>query len=430
MTLDKRNWILAGSAIALLFILAALLAALGGERRADVILRRPSTFFTDPSGARALLMIMKQLLPGADQWRQPLTRLPLPDGENSPSTLIVGGPLLPISKVEAEHLDRWLFHGGQLILASVDGWPLRRRQVTRRNEDNDDVERSAEESDDHRAAPKHPGYLLTHAPSLRWAKSMTSIVRQVRGPSVPDAPLKLLLQRHFAATGNLNIIAAASDNAALAVELPMGRGRIVAIADPMAISNGALRAADNSVWLVTLAAAWGNGMVLFDEYHQGFGAKRNAASLAWALSKTPWGWCLWQIIAAGLLYFFVYRRRFGRISEPPLPEHSSPLELADARAGIFQAAGAQRLAVELIMQNLSLELSQSRGKVIDAATLNPQSGKHLLSRDSADRLAELQTLSAKIVRGERLSEREFTAVGRLAGALLQGEKAIATEQSP
>ena len=50
---------------------------------------------------------------------------------------------------------------------------------------------------------------------------------------------------------------AAGNNEALAVEIPRVEGRIVAIADPTMISNGALRRSDNAVWLVTLAAAWG-----------------------------------------------------------------------------------------------------------------------------------------------------------------------------
>jgi hypothetical protein len=425
MSLDKRNWILAGSAIALLFVLAALLAALSGERRADVILRRPSTFFTDASGARALLLVMKKLLPAVDQWRQPLTRLPLPSSANSSSTLIVAGPLMPMSHAEAEHLDRWLSHGGQLILASADGWPLRQRNASHKARDeNAEPQHPAKPQDDRKENAKGPTYLSKRAPTMQWAKSKSPIHRAT-GTSVPTALLDLRLERHFSSTGELNVIAAAADNAALAVELPVGQGRIVAIADPTAISNGALRAVDNAVWLVTLAAAWGSGRVLFDEFHHGFGEKRGAAQLAWAFSQTPWGWCLWQIAVTGLLYVFAYQRRFGRISEPPSPDHSNPLDLVQARAGIFQAAAAQWLAVNLIMQNLAQGLSQSHGRVVEVATLNLQTGKNPVIRDQAGPLSELQSLAAKAERGERLSDREFVEVGKLAGTLLHGEKSRA-----
>ena len=415
MKFDKRNWILAGAAIVLLFILAAVLASLSGERRSDEMLRRPSTFFTDPSGARALLLVMRKLLPAAEQWRKPLTQLPLPDKPHAASTLIVASPLLPLSKAEAAHLDRWLSHGGQLILASSDDWPVRQRTA---NQSGDKPPREQE----NKSNAKKLSYLLTHAPALQWSKSRRINTSEVNGPSIPSGPLNIRWQQHFSATGEAKVLAAASDNAVLALEIPIGQGRIVAIADPTVMNNRALRAAENAVWLVTLAATWGNGVVYFDEHHHGFGVKKSAISLAWAFSKTPWGWCVGQIAAAGLLYIFVYRRRFGRISEPPAPTHSNPLELVDARAGIFHAAGAQRLATQSIMQNLSQDLSQAHGRTIDVASLSAQAGKGLAAQIAPESLADLQALAAKAERGEKLSEREFIELGQLAGALSKGRK--------
>ena len=405
MTLDKRNWMLAGAAIVLLFALAAVLASLSGDRRSDDFLRRPSTYFTDPSGARALLLVMRKLLPATEQWRKPLTQLPLPDQPNAVNTLIVASPLLPLAKTEAAHLDRWLAHGGQLILASSDGWQVRQRAV---NESGNEGTSEQENKPD----VKKTSYLFTHAPALQWSKARRINTGDVNGPSIPSKSLNLRWQQHFSATGAAKVLAA-SDTAVLAVEVPVGQGRIVAIADPTVLNNRALRAADNAVWLVTLAAAWGNGVTYFDEYHHGFGVQKSAASLAWAFAKTPWGWCVGQIAAAGLLYIFVYRRRFGRISEAHAATRSNPLELVEARAGIFHAAGAQRLATQSIMQNLSQELSQAHGRTIDVARLSEYAGKSL---------AELQALAAKTERGEKLSEREFIELGRLAGAVSKGRK--------
>jgi len=405
MTLDKRNWMLAGAAIVLLFALAAVLASLSGDRRSDDFLRRPSTYFTDPSGARALLLVMRKLLPAAEQWRKPLTQLPLPDQPHAVNTLIVASPLLPLAKTEAAHLDRWLAHGGQLILASSDGWPVRQRAI---NESGNEGTSEQENKPD----GKKTSYLFTHAPALQWSKARRINTGEVNGPSIPSKSLNLRWQQHFSATGAAKVLAA-SDTAVLAVELPVGQGRIVAIADPTVLNNRALRAADNAVWLVTLAAAWGNGVTYFDEYHHGFGVQKSAVSLAWAFAKTPWGWCVGQIAAAGLLYIFVYRRRFGRISEAPAATHSNPLELVDARAGIFHAAGAQRLAAQSIMQNLSQELSQAHGRTIDVARVSEYADKSL---------AELQALAAKTERGEKLSDREFIQLGRLAGVVSKGRK--------
>src|SRR5438128_9008158 len=71
---------------------------------------------------------MKRLLPSAQQWRRPLNSLTLPSDQSAPGTLLVAGPEKPITQTEAEHLDRWLAEGGQLILATDTGWPVRHRR--------------------------------------------------------------------------------------------------------------------------------------------------------------------------------------------------------------------------------------------------------------------------------------------------------------
>ena len=149
------------------------------------------------------------------------------------------------------------------------------------------------------------------------------------------------------------------------------------------VSNGALRRSDNAVWLIDLAAAWGNGRTLFDEYHHGFGQKRDTVELSRAFLMTPWGWCVLQVAAAGMLYLFAYRRRFGRIREPPPANRASPLELLDARAGVFQAAAAQTLSAELIVQQLCQSVTRSQGKTSRQRQLEPRAREPGKSRGGA-----------------------------------------------
>ncbi len=418
MTTQSYNRATAIVATGTFLILSVLVANLSTPKQSDPVAQRPSTFFTDPTGARALLLVMRRLLPAAEQWRRPLDQLPR-DGSDGASSLIVADPKVPLGNSELAALNRWLADGGQLILLSQNGWPLRRR-LGAENESAEQTENSNDETD---AKPDEPAatFLSRYAPALRWAKPANFTVEPASGSSIPGQDVKLRWQRSFAEAAGAKPIAAAA-NQTLAVEISVGRGRIVAIADPTMASNGALRRSDNAVWLVSLVAGWGDGRVHFDEYHHGFGDKRSAASLAWAFSKTPWGWCLWQIAAAGLLYIFVYHRRFGRISEPPTFERSSPLDLVDARAGILRAAGAQRLATQLMVQNLSQELSQAHGRKIDVTTLTAQSAKNFPTQNFLARLTDLQALAAKAERNKPLSEREFIEVGRLAGAMSKGRK--------
>lgn len=418
MNTQNYNRVSAIVATGAFLILSVLVANLSTPKHSDPVAQRPSTFFTDPTGARALLLVMRRLLPAAEQWRRPLYWLPR-EGITGVSSLIVADPKVPLGNSELEALNRWLANGGQLILLSHDGWPLRGR-LGAENVLAAPTENSHDGTDSE-SGESAATLLSRYAPALRWAKPADFRVEPASGSSIPAEDVKLRWRHSFAVVDGAKPIASV-DHQSLAVEIEVGKGRIVAIADPTMASNGALRRSDNAVWLVSLVAAWGDGRVFFDEYHHGFGEKRSAASLAWAFSKTPWGWCLWQIAAAGLLYIFAYRRRFGRVSEPPTFEHSSPLDLVDARAGIFRAAGAHRLATQLMVHNASHELSQAYGRTVDVTSLSGLAGKRLPLQIFPENLAELQALAAKSERGEKLSEREFIEVGRLAGAISKRRK--------
>ncbi len=416
---QTRNWISAILAVGLLIVFAAILGALSGQRSADPFLHRPSTFFTDASGARALLLVLERLLPSAEQWRRPLNLLPPLEDEGSPDTLIVAGPSRALSRVEAESLDRWLTQGGQLILATADGWAVGRGLAAENKKERPSNGAKAPQEAAGPEPVKRETYLSRHAPGIQWSKPGELTRERITGSSVPMGELMIQWQQKFASTAGAKIVAAAGE-AALAVEIPVGKGRIVAIADPTIVSNRALRESDSAIWLVTLAAAWGNGRVLVDEFHHGFGEKRSVSALTWAFLQTPWGWFVAQLIAAGLLYVFGYRRRFGRVFEPPAPQRASPLELVDARAGLFQAAAAQKLAVELICQNLSQELGRVHNKSVELSRLTHSLEVLNKTGRPADLSTRLKVLSSKTARGEKLTAREFVEVGRVAGQILQG----------
>jgi hypothetical protein len=424
MRAQTRNWLTATLVIGFLVLLAMILGSLAVQRSADPFLRRPSTFFTDASGARALLMVMHRLLPSAEQWRRPLNMLEFPTDRTAPTTLIVAGPGKPITQMEAEHLDRWLAEGGQLILATDNGWPVKRRVPSAGEEGPEESSGDVAESDpaDGQETMGGETFLSRHAPGIRWSKPERIHTQRITGASLPNGELTVQWRRKFSTPADAKVIATAG-TAALAVEIAVGQGRIVALADSTMVSNRSVREADNAVWLVTLAAGWGNGKALVDEYHHGFGQKRSVAALTWGFLKTPWGWCVLQVAAAGLLYVFGYLRRFGRVSEPLLPGRSSPLELVEARAGVFQTAGAQGLAAELIVQNVSHDLAKAHGKPVDVSELSHELAVMDKSQSSAKRLAALGALSGKAARGEKLTDQEFVDLGRLAGQIVQGRMA-------
>ena len=91
MTTQSYNRATAIVATGAFLILSVLVANLSTPKQSDPVAQRPSTFFTDPTGARALLLIMRRLLPAAEQWRRPLDQLPHA-GSDGASSLIVADP--------------------------------------------------------------------------------------------------------------------------------------------------------------------------------------------------------------------------------------------------------------------------------------------------------------------------------------------------
>src|SRR5436190_24127075 len=109
---NSNRWT-AGLAAAVCLVLIVTIAILSAKPSSDTLLRRPSTYFTDPSGARASYLVLERVLPSIDQWRLPLTELKPPNRQNV-ATLIALGPQTA-GQSEGNALDSWIASGGQLI---------------------------------------------------------------------------------------------------------------------------------------------------------------------------------------------------------------------------------------------------------------------------------------------------------------------------
>jgi hypothetical protein len=128
MSAGRPNIWSAAWAAGLCLLLIVAIAMLSPKPMNDAILRRPSTFFTDPGGARAVYLVLQRVLPSAGQWRLPLKELKKPSGK-AIGSLIVMRPE-PLGQSEATALDEWISSGGQLILASNSDWVI---QASARN---------------------------------------------------------------------------------------------------------------------------------------------------------------------------------------------------------------------------------------------------------------------------------------------------------
>jgi len=138
--------------------------------------------------------------------------------------------------------------------------------------------------------------------------------------------------------------------------LPMQRGAVVAIADPTFLRNDVLRKTAGAVLAVRVLEsvdAARRTRVVFDEYHQGFGAETSQFDvLEEALFETTWGRAAVQLAVAGLLYLLVIGvRPIAPISRARY-ERRSPLEHVGALSRAYEAIGATGLAAQRLVRGI------------------------------------------------------------------------------
>lgn len=138
--------------------------------------------------------------------------------------------------------------------------------------------------------------------------------------------------------------------------LPVGRGRVLAIADPTFLRNDVLRKTAGAVLAVRVLESVDpnqRSTIVFDEYHQGYGDTTGQVEvLEGALFGTAWGRAVLQLAAAGLLYLVV----IGVRPIPPVSraryERRSPLEHVGALSRAYEAIGATGLAVQRLVRGV------------------------------------------------------------------------------
>jgi hypothetical protein len=142
------------------------------------------------------------------------------------------------------------------------------------------------------------------------------------------------------------------------VGLPLGRGRVVAVADPDLLRNDVLRVCRwNAGVLAVRALEWlgepAGRRLVFDEYHHGYGSHADPlGATGRALVRTPPGRLALQLAAAGLVLLAAAGiRPVAPAARRPI-ERRSPLEHVGALARAYEQVGATRLAARRLVRGL------------------------------------------------------------------------------
>ena len=204
----------------------------------------------------------------------------------------------------------------------------------------------------------------------------------------------------------------ANDSKTLLADFPYGAGRIVYLSDPFIVSNSGINLVDNAQLAINLVATQ-NGIVAFDEFHQGYGAGQNR--LLDYFAGTPLTSIFLQFAALVAVILFTQSRRFARPLPADEPNRLSKLEYVGAMAELQQ----RTRAFDLAMENIYKDFRRRTARLVGADALKtPRSD---LARLIAERLkansAEIETLLEKcenIMHGEPTNKKQvLNLIGKL-----------------
>lgn len=439
------------------------------EREADLEFKPDrSTTNARATGTRALYDFLQQSGYKVTRWTQPPSAL-LRDDANKPSTFVVIGQVrVPFKREEAQAVQRWVEAGGRLVIIdrvpdtvlmpTSGGWrvsselfdypdidsrpddmekmtagvrPLAPAQPTVLTRDVESVMPSRFSARLHAYPTWHEGVGYGRVPDASVNASrgdedegagqfesedeppppprpgegpITKVVPpDIEVSSVVDVPLAPV--RHIADWRE-------KGDGALLVDYAYGRGRVCVLGDPYIVANSGIRNADNLQLAVNVVLGGdSDGLVAFDEFHQGLGGARPTGAFS-LFAGTPVLWIFAQAGFIVLVFLWSRGRRFARPLPAPHVDRRSKLEFVASMAELQQRARAYDLAVENVYARTRRALARYAG--LDPTAPREEIAARVASRSGLDR-AQIEQLLAEcedVVAGGQTNARRATALVR------------------
>jgi hypothetical protein len=333
-----------------------------------------STYHAGPTGTRALYDFLSESGHKVIRWRETTGKLLGSSGSKVTTFVVIGQTQIPFTKEDAESLLGWVQGGGRLVL--IDRQP------------------------EMQLLPKSGGWsLITHQYDLPGLnvdatdpKQMTENVTAMKPvqPTLLTQDIQAVLPSRFAArirviaekpaTGEHGgehrptsvegeegryqknspapMVHISDRDGALLVDYVFGLGRITVLSDPYVVANNGISLKDNLQLAINTVSSV-DGLVAFDEYHQGKGVTQN--EFAGYFAGTPVLAISAQIVVLMLLLIWTGSRRFAR----PLPlaqiDRRSSLEFVASMSELQERSRAFDLAVENIYSRTRRVLARYAG---------------------------------------------------------------------
>ncbi len=375
-----------------------------------------STFNSGATGLQAFYTLLSETGRKTVRWQEPPAALLTT--RNKPSVFVVAGRVRrEFTPAEADDLMRWVAAGGRLVL--LDREPptdliKMSGQWTVEVEANQNFEiMSADPSDTKKmtgntpaAKPVQPSLYTAGINAVQPSQFAAAIIFERQGSERDAPPPRSMSAKSdpYAAVDEVSPtvhIAQAQNN--LLVDMPYGSGRVVILSDPFIVANSGIALVDNAQLAVNIVS--GDGIVAFDEYHQGYGADNNRFLQFFA--GTPVVAIFLQAVVIVGFIFFSQSRRFARAVPEPEPDRLSKLEYVAAMAELQQRTRAFDLAIENIYTDFRRRVCRLLG--LDNLTVRHRELSAAIAERSGldrDRTETLLFKCEEIIRGEPTNKRE------------------------
>lgn len=202
----------------------------------------------------------------------------------------------------------------------------------------------------------------------------------------------------------------ADDAGAVAAARALGAGEVVLLLDPAALTNAGLPKANNLRFADAMFRhlAGPDGVIVFDEFHHGFGRERTVAGWFSRAGLLP---ALW--LFAFLFGIDALRRHFARLGPPrplPAPERRAVREFIAGHAGLLRAAGHRAWAARALTRSLRRRLHDELG--IPPRMPPTDVFRRLAQRAPAAAARAYRALEKGAAAGPSLTERELLDLAR------------------
>ena len=322
----------------------------------------------------------------------------------------MGQTQIPFSADDGRYLHDWVAAGGRLVLIDRKlqdlppeslGWTINARTRDMPDLDVDPANSSQMTSNVTALQPVQPTVLTSSVQSVlpsRFAARLTVVPPAEREELSDDAPPPVRRTSNYgggvgppadnetpppaalpAFSSPAPVVHIADSNGALLVDYTYGAGKVVIISDPYIVSNGGIKLNDN-LQLAINAITGRDGVIAFDEYHQGRGVTENAFAAYFA--GTPVLALAAQIALLALLMLWTNARRFGRPLPLPHVDRRSSLEFVASMAELQERSRAFDLAIENIYTRTRRVLARLAG--LDYNSSRSEIASRVAERSSID----------------------------------------------